>query len=42
MAADPGPFGRKLRELRESAALSQEELAERANLTAKAIGALER
>lgn len=42
MADDPGPFGRRLRELRESAALSQEELAERANLTAKAIGALER
>lgn len=40
--ADPGEFGRRLRRLRESAALSQEDLAERANLTAKAIGALER
>lgn len=43
MPADaPGTFGRRLRELRESVALSQEELAARANLTAKAIGALER
>lgn len=41
-SSDPGEFGRRLRELRESAALSQEDLAERANLTAKAIGALER
>ncbi|MDQ4063928.1 MAG: helix-turn-helix domain-containing protein [Actinomycetota bacterium] len=35
-------FGRRLRELRESAGLSQEELAARAGLTAKGIGALER
>ena len=41
-SAAPGEFGRLLRQLRESAALSQEELAERANLSAKAIGALER
>lgn len=41
-SSDPGEFGRRLRQLRESAALSQEELAERANLSAKAIGALER
>ena len=40
--ADPGEFGRQLRARREAASLSQEELAERANLTAKAIGALER
>jgi predicted ATPase/transcriptional regulator with XRE-family HTH domain len=39
---DPGEFGRLLRRLRESASLSQEELAERATLTAKAVGALER
>ena len=35
-------FGRQLRQYREAAALSQEELAEKAGLTAKAIGALER
>ncbi len=40
--SDPGEFGRRLRRLREAAALSQEELAERANVTAKAVGALER
>ncbi len=42
MEPDPGEFARRLRRLRESAALSQEELAARANLSAKAIGALER
>ena len=35
-------FGEKLRELRRTASLSQEELAERAGLTAAAVGALER
>lgn len=40
--ADPGEFGRRLRAHRAAASLSQEELAERANLTAKAVGALER
>jgi predicted ATPase/DNA-binding XRE family transcriptional regulator len=35
-------FGRRLRALREGAGLSQEELAARAGLTAKGIGALER
>ncbi|RBY83291.1 helix-turn-helix domain-containing protein [Blastococcus sp. TF02A-26] len=38
----PGPFAERLRRLREAAALTQEELADRAGLTAKAIGALER
>ncbi len=36
------PFGTLLRRLREAAGLTQEELAERAGLTAKAISALER
>jgi len=36
------PFGVQLRRLREAAGLSQEDLAERAGLAAKAIGALER
>jgi transcriptional regulator with XRE-family HTH domain len=36
------PFGERLRQLREAAGLTQEELASRANLTAKAVGALER
>ena len=36
------PFGARLRSLREAAGMSQEELAERAGLTANAIGALER
>ena len=36
------PFGARLRQLRESAGLTQEELASRAGLAAKAIGALER
>jgi predicted ATPase/DNA-binding XRE family transcriptional regulator len=35
-------FGERLRQLREAAGLTQEQLAERANLTAKGIGALER
>ena len=37
-----GDFGGQLRRHREAAGLSQEELAERAALTAKAISALER
>ncbi|WP_460305502.1 ATP-binding protein [Actinocorallia aurea] len=37
-----GAFAAHLRRFRQAAALSQEELAERAGLTAKAIGALER
>jgi predicted ATPase/DNA-binding XRE family transcriptional regulator len=36
------PFGAQLRRLRESAGLTQEELASRAGLAAKAVGALER
>jgi predicted ATPase/transcriptional regulator with XRE-family HTH domain len=36
------PFGARLRTLRDAAGVSQEELAERAGLTANAIGALER
>ena len=35
-------FGTRLRRLREAAALTQEELAARAGLSAKAVGALER
>jgi len=43
MAAEqPLPFGALLRRYREAAGLSQEDLAERAGLTADAIGALER
>ena len=41
MADDPGPFGRRLRELRESAALSQEELAELAGCSDKFVWSLE-
>jgi predicted ATPase/DNA-binding XRE family transcriptional regulator len=42
-ANDPnGPFGRRLRRAREVAGLTQEELAARAGLSAKAVGALER
>ncbi len=40
--AGPGPFAERLRGFRERAALTQEELAARAGLTGKAIGALER
>jgi DNA-binding CsgD family transcriptional regulator/transcriptional regulator with XRE-family HTH domain/predicted Ser/Thr protein kinase len=43
MAAEqPVPFGALLRRYREAAGLSQEDLAQRAGLTAAAIGALER
>ncbi len=38
----PGTFAEQLRRLREAASLTQDELAERAGVTAKAIGALER
>ena len=38
---DPSPFGERLRRLRVAAGLSQEALAERAGLSAQAIGALE-
>ncbi|MFI7585482.1 ATP-binding protein [Spongisporangium articulatum] len=38
----PEPFAAVLRRLREARALTQEELAERAGLTVKAVGALER
>ena len=41
-AAKSTDFGRRLRGLREAAGLSQEDLAARAGLTAKGIGALER
>jgi transcriptional regulator with XRE-family HTH domain len=37
-----GSFGEQLRRYRETMGLSQEELAERAGLTANAVGALER
>ena len=40
--ARPSSFGTQLRRYREAAGLSQEDLGERANLAAKAIGALER
>ena len=39
---ESGEFARQLRRLREAAALTQEELAERAGLTVNAVGALER
>src|SRR6516165_3141858 len=43
MSAAPSlPFGALLRRYREAAGLSQEDLAERAGLTEKGIGALER
>ena len=38
----PPSFGAKLKQLRQAARLTQEELASRAGLTAKAVGALER
>src|SRR5215213_9184868 len=38
----PGGFGEQLRQYREARGLSQQELAERAALTANGIGALER
>src|SRR5512138_1482601 len=41
-AERPSAFGLELRRYREAAGLSQDELAERAGLTASAIGALER
>ena len=41
-ANETSGFGERLRRLREAAGLTQEELAERSGLTAKAIGALER
>ncbi len=41
-SAGPGAFAVQLRRLREAAALTQEELAAQARLTAKAVGALER
>ncbi len=42
MAGEEGPFGGRLRRLREAAGFTQEELASRAGLTAKAVSALER
>lgn len=42
MAEHPGRFGEQLRALREAAGYSQEALAERAGLSAKAISAIER
>jgi predicted ATPase/DNA-binding CsgD family transcriptional regulator/DNA-binding XRE family transcriptional regulator len=41
-ASEPAGFGEQLRTLREAAGLTQEELAERAGLTARGVGALER
>ena len=41
-AQQDAPFGPRLRRLREAAGLTQEELASRAGLTAKAVSALER
>jgi transcriptional regulator with XRE-family HTH domain len=42
MSEQPAPFGELLRRHREAAGLSQEELAERAGLTANSVSALER
>jgi non-specific serine/threonine protein kinase len=42
MTPRSSPFGERLRELRRAARLTQEELAERAGVTAAAIGAIER
>ena len=41
-ASPEPPFAEVLRRLRESRSLTQEELAERAGITVKAVGALER
>src|ERR687885_2383402 len=41
-ADDDRPFGELLRRYRSAAGVTQEELAERAGITAKAVGALER
>ncbi|TMC10701.1 MAG: helix-turn-helix transcriptional regulator [Chloroflexi bacterium] len=42
MAAGVGSFGMALRRLRARSGLTQEQLAERASLSAKAVSALER
>ena len=42
MSGADAPFGEQLRRLREGAGLTQEELAAKAGLTAKAVSALER
>src|SRR3712207_4816188 len=42
MSGEEAPFGDRLRRLREAAGLTQEELAAKAGLTAKAVSALER
>jgi transcriptional regulator with XRE-family HTH domain len=42
MSGEEAPFGERLRALREGARLTQEELAAKAGLTAKAVSALER
>jgi predicted ATPase/transcriptional regulator with XRE-family HTH domain len=42
MSGEEAPFGERLRRLREAAGLTQEELAAKAGLTAKAVSALER
>jgi len=42
MSGADAPFGERLRQLREGAGLTQEELAAKAGLTAKAVSALER
>jgi transcriptional regulator with XRE-family HTH domain len=39
---EPLPFGRLLRQMRTAAALSQEALSERAGISARAVGDLER
>ena len=41
-ATPEAPFGQRLRALKEGAGLTQEELAAKAGLTAKAVSALER
>ncbi len=42
MSGEEAPFGERLRALREGAGLTQETLAAKAGLTAKAVSALER